>query len=162
VESDEARIARVAAERAASKPLYQQLAEQMDKKQQEYDENTKKIFAPPKVLVGLHLLESHMIIIMKALDEDDVEFFKELAENKSKAMSARAKREEEDLMKFREKVSSQHLLDERSSGNGKAVTVNPVKEHAQSQAQVNPQMKVTPLQQPPILKGAPVYHLYLA
>ena len=49
VESEEATAAKIAAERASAKPLYQQIAEMKERKQQEYDENTKKIFAPPKV-----------------------------------------------------------------------------------------------------------------
>lgn len=53
VESEEATAAKIAAERASAKPLYQQIAEIKERKQQEYDENTKKIFAPPKVGVAL-------------------------------------------------------------------------------------------------------------
>eukprot|EP01037_Dinobryon_pediforme_P019855 gene19855-20353_t len=88
VESEEVIAAKVAAERASSKPLYQQLAEIKEKKQQEYDENTKKIFAPPK-----------------ALEVEDVEFFQELDVNKAKALEARAKRDEDDLKLFRQKVA---------------------------------------------------------
>ena len=49
VESEETKAAKIAAEKASAKPLYQQIAEMKERKQQEYDENTKKIFAPPKV-----------------------------------------------------------------------------------------------------------------
>lgn len=43
-ESEETRAAKVAADRAAAKPLFEQLADQQDKKQAEYDANTKLIF----------------------------------------------------------------------------------------------------------------------
>ena len=61
VESEEVIAAKVAAERASSKPLYQQLAEIKEKKQQEYDENTKKIFAPPKVVL-MHTCYSYIFL----------------------------------------------------------------------------------------------------
>ena len=44
VESDETRKVRLDAEAATRKPLFQQLADLRDKKQEEYDENKKKIF----------------------------------------------------------------------------------------------------------------------
>lgn len=56
IESDETRKAKKEAEENSRKPLFQQLADLRDKKQEEYDLNRKAIFAPPT-----------------ALDEDDVE-----------------------------------------------------------------------------------------
>ena len=47
LETDEARKARVENDQASKKPLYMQLAEQKDKKQEEYDAMTKKIFGWP-------------------------------------------------------------------------------------------------------------------
>lgn len=44
LETEEARKARIDAEKAANRPLFMQLAEQQDKKQAEYDANTKKMF----------------------------------------------------------------------------------------------------------------------
>jgi FAM192A/Fyv6, N-terminal domain len=44
VESDETRQAKLDAEAATRKPLFQQLADLRDKKQDEFDENRKKIF----------------------------------------------------------------------------------------------------------------------
>ena len=76
VESQEVNDARLAAQKASSKPLYAQLAEIRDRKQEEYDANTKKIFAPPK-----------------ALDDEDVAFFDDLEDNKKKLLSSRKERE---------------------------------------------------------------------
>ena len=50
LENEDTKRARLLAEQAANKPLYQQLAEKKQKEQEEYDANTKKIFAPPKVI----------------------------------------------------------------------------------------------------------------
>lgn len=44
VESEDTRKARADAEAATRKPLFQQLADIRDRKQEEYDENKKKIF----------------------------------------------------------------------------------------------------------------------
>ena len=44
VESDETRKAKLDAEAASRKPLFQQLADIRDRKQDEFDENRKKIF----------------------------------------------------------------------------------------------------------------------
>jgi FAM192A/Fyv6, N-terminal domain len=44
VESEDTRKARADAEAATRKPLFQQLADLRDKKQEEFDENKKKIF----------------------------------------------------------------------------------------------------------------------
>jgi hypothetical protein len=56
VESQESIKARKQAEEASRKPLFQQLADLAEKKVDVYEENRKRIFAPPS-----------------ALDEDDVE-----------------------------------------------------------------------------------------
>jgi hypothetical protein len=84
VENEETRAARLAAEQAQNRPLYQQLADIKNRKDEEYDENTKKMFAPPK-----------------ALDEDDVMYFQELDNIKSRAMDAREIREQKELSSFR-------------------------------------------------------------
>lgn len=84
LETEEAKNARIAKELAQSKPLYEQLAANKAKKQEEYDENTKKIYAPPK-----------------ALEDDDVQYFKQLEESKNSAMAARAANEEKLLESFR-------------------------------------------------------------
>jgi hypothetical protein len=85
VESEEVFKARVAAEAASTKPLYQQLADLRDLKKLEYDENTKKIFAPPK-----------------GLDEDDIEFFNEMDSAKARADDGIKRREDLELEAFRE------------------------------------------------------------
>jgi len=84
IESDETRQAKLLAEQASNKPLFEQLEDLKAKKQAEYDQNTKKLFAPPK-----------------ALDEEDVAFFEQLDETKAKAMKARSQREETALASFR-------------------------------------------------------------
>lgn len=44
LESEDVNRARIAAENSSKKPLFMQLQEQKDKKQEEYDRNTKLIF----------------------------------------------------------------------------------------------------------------------
>lgn len=85
VESEEVTKARVAAEAASHKPLYQQLADLREQKKLEWDENTKKIFAPPK-----------------ALDEDEIEFFQELESSKAKVEDEVKRRVDAELEAFRE------------------------------------------------------------
>ena len=48
VENEETKAARVAAEQASRKPLFMQLAEQKNLKDEEFNANRAKIFAPPK------------------------------------------------------------------------------------------------------------------
>lgn len=84
IESDEAKATRLAQERAANKPLYQQLAEQKDKKQQEYDAMTKMIFAPPK-----------------AIDEEEAGFLKSLYEGNEDTERRKKEEEERQLESFR-------------------------------------------------------------
>ena len=85
VESEEVMKVRISAETASKKPLYQQLADIRDRKKEEYDENTKKLFAPPK-----------------GLDEDDVQFFDELDEAKARAVDYNKRHDEIELEAFRE------------------------------------------------------------
>lgn len=84
IESDEAKAVRLAQERAANKPLYQQLAEQKDKKQQEYDAMTKMIFAPPK-----------------AIDEEEAGFLRTLYEEKEDTERRKKEDELRQLEEFR-------------------------------------------------------------
>jgi hypothetical protein len=102
VENEETRAARLAAEQAQNRPLYQQLADIKTRKDEEYDENTKKMFAPPK-----------------ALDEDDVRYFQELDDIKARAMDAREIREQRELNSFRAAQRIDH-------GEQKVVSVVPV------------------------------------
>uniref|UniRef100_A0A7S3GT51 FAM192A/Fyv6 N-terminal domain-containing protein n=1 Tax=Spumella elongata TaxID=89044 RepID=A0A7S3GT51_9STRA len=85
VESDEVRKTRVAAEAAGNKPLYEQLADIRDRKKLEYDENTKKIFAPPK-----------------GLDEEDIDFFNEMDDAKARAEDQNKRLVDAELEAFRE------------------------------------------------------------
>ena len=57
VESDETRKAKLDAEAASRKPLFQQLADIRDRKQDEFDENRKKIFGELKIS---YILRSHL------------------------------------------------------------------------------------------------------
>lgn len=95
IESEDVVKARKQAEQAAHEPLYLQLARLADKKQAEYDANTKAMFAPPK-----------------ALDEDDIEYFNELEATKNDAMEARAKREAEALAGFRQAARKSRLQEQ--------------------------------------------------
>lgn len=85
LETDEARKARQEADSSSNKPLFQQLADLRDRKQLEYDENTRKIFAPPK-----------------GLDEDDLQFFQDLEDSDNRAKQERVKHEELELQAFRQ------------------------------------------------------------
>lgn len=106
LETEEAKAARIAKELAQSKPLYEQLAANKAKKQEEYDENTKKIYAPPK-----------------ALEDDDVQYFKQLEESKNSALAARAANEEKLLESFRNARSQDHKAQgSSSSGQGLLLT----------------------------------------
>lgn len=82
--SEESKKAIAAAERASNRPLYEQLFDQQQKKQEEYDANTKRMFAPPK-----------------ALDEDEVEYFNNLKVKRNEALSNRHSIEEKALEVFR-------------------------------------------------------------
>ena len=84
IESEEAKQARLLAERANAKPLYQQLAEQKERKQEEYDANTKLLFAPPK-----------------ALDEEEVTFLQSIEDHRSKKEQLQKQAEIAALESFR-------------------------------------------------------------
>jgi hypothetical protein len=85
VESEDVLKARVEAAAAAAKPLYQQLSDLRDKKQEEYDEVTKQIYAPPR-----------------GLDEDEVEFFNDLEDSKARIKAYNKRIEDSELEAFRE------------------------------------------------------------
>lgn len=84
VESEEARAARLARESAANKPLYQQLADIKQRKQDEYDANTKLLFSAPK-----------------ALDEDEYYFLESLKDSQASAERLNKEEEEKALEQFR-------------------------------------------------------------
>lgn len=94
VESEEVLKTRVAAEAAANVPLYQQLADIRDKKKLEYDEIGKKIFAPPR-----------------ALDEEDIEFFNDLDDAKSRTDDLHKRQVDAELEAFRESRRIELLKD---------------------------------------------------
>lgn len=93
VESEETRMARLAAERAAQKPLFEQLAEQKQKKQDEYDANTKLLFAPPK-----------------ALDEEDASFLNTMEDSRQEQERLRKEEEMRQLDVFRIRKDMQYVL----------------------------------------------------
>jgi hypothetical protein len=84
VETEETRSARLARESAANKPLYQQLAEQKQKKQEEYDANTKLMFSAPK-----------------ALDDEEYHFLESLHDAQEQAERFQKQEEEKALEAFR-------------------------------------------------------------
>ena len=86
-----------------SKPLYQQLEEQKAKKLEEEELKRKAIFAPPK-----------------GLDEDDIEYFKQLKENKEKIKGTRAANEEKLLENFRNKQKGTVINDLTASSSSSA------------------------------------------
>lgn len=89
VESDEAKQIRLASERAAIKPLYEQLAEQKEKKQQEYDANTKLMFAPPK-----------------ALDDEEYSFLQSIQETQLRKQEQRFNEEQRAIEEFQANLRS--------------------------------------------------------
>lgn len=91
LEGEEARKKRLAQEAAAVKPLYQQLAELKAQQQLEYDENTKLIFAPPK-----------------ALDEDEIEYLKEIEDSDAQRKAQISEIEKGELAAFREAQRADH------------------------------------------------------
>lgn len=84
VESEEAKMARVAAERASQRSLFDQLSEQRQKKQDEYDANTKRIFAPPK-----------------GIDEEEFSFLKDVDDRRQEMEKRRKEEEEREIQRFR-------------------------------------------------------------
>jgi len=96
LETVEAKEARKAAERGASKPLFQQLAEREEAKKLEYDLNTKRMNAPPK-----------------ALDDEDVNHLNSLAEKEITSKQARKEEEDKELEAFRASRSKvSHPIDQ--------------------------------------------------
>lgn len=89
-----------------TKPLYQQLEEQKAKKLEEEELKRKAIFAPPK-----------------GLDEDDIEYFKEVEEQKEKIKGKRAANEEKLLENFRNKQKGTVINDLTSSSSSTATTM---------------------------------------
>lgn len=84
LEDEEEHKKRLAKEKAAhSRTLWEQLEEQKDKKKEEYDAITKKIFAPPK-----------------ALDEEEVAYLEGVAAKEKSKERARAEEEERELAAF--------------------------------------------------------------
>lgn len=107
IESEEAKIARLAAERASHRPLYEQLAEQRQKKQDEYDANTKLIFAPPK-----------------ALDEEDVFFLRNLESQQQESKLQQKEEEARAIEEFRVATMMKESLPSSSSTLSKVKLMN--------------------------------------
>ena len=112
VESEEARKSRQAADDASRKPLFEQLRELKDKAKEEYDANTKKLFAPPK-----------------ALDEDDISFLNDVESTRTKAMEQRAATEQSALEAFRAARSQLVLSSSAVAREGNSTYVDPTKAH---------------------------------
>ena len=92
-------------ETSDAKPLYQQLEEQKAKKLEEEELKRKAIFAPPK-----------------GLDEDEIEYFKEVEAQKEKIKGTRAANEEKLLENFRNKQKGTIINDLSSSSSASTVT----------------------------------------
>jgi hypothetical protein len=86
LDTEEAQRARVAADLASRRSLFDQLAEQSDKKQAQYDANTKLIYAPPK-----------------ALDEEEFSFLQDVEDERQRAQRSKADDERRALDEFRAK-----------------------------------------------------------
>ena len=84
VDTEETRKARIKAEQDSKKSLHQQLQERQALKDEEFEANRRKIFAPPP-----------------GLDEEDVEYFNDLQSTKDKMKSLRAIQEDQALEEFR-------------------------------------------------------------
>jgi hypothetical protein len=87
IDNDETKMARIEADRASRKTLFEQLEEQKQKKQADYDAITKQIFAPPK-----------------ALDDEEFGFLDSLVNRKQAQEEQRKLKEEEQLESFRSAV----------------------------------------------------------
>jgi len=90
-------------ETSDARPLYQQLEEQKAKKLEEEELKRKAIFAPPK-----------------GLDEDEIEYFKEVEAQKEKIKGTRAANEEKLLENFRNKQKG--TINDLSSSSTSAPT----------------------------------------
>jgi predicted patatin/cPLA2 family phospholipase len=84
IENEETRLARLEAERASRKSLYEQLEEQKQKKQADYEAVTKQIFAPPK-----------------ALDDEEFDFLQSLSNQKSRKEEEVKLKDQQELEDFR-------------------------------------------------------------
>jgi hypothetical protein len=84
LETEEVKKARLAAERASQKSLYEQLAEKKEKQQAEYDANTKLLFAPPK-----------------AIDEEEYSFLQSVEDSRQRQEFEKRLKEEKALEEFR-------------------------------------------------------------
>ena len=89
IESEEAKIARIQAEQASKKSLYEQLEEQKLKKQEEYDAVTKQIFAAPK-----------------AIDDEEYGFLEHLENERRRKEEERRLKERSELEAFRSVLKS--------------------------------------------------------
>ena len=109
-ENQEVTQARRAADAASKKSLYEQLAEQQDKKKEEYDANTKLIFGEMaktnimSIILPVNFL--HYLAPPKCLDEEDVEYFSEVDKRHKAFLDNQKKQDEKKLEEFRKK--SQH------------------------------------------------------
>lgn len=112
VESEEARKSRQAADDASRKPLYEQLRELQDKAKEEYDANTRKIFAPPK-----------------GLDEEEITFLNDVENTRMKAMEQRATTEQCALEAFRAARNQLVLSSSAVAREGNSTYVDPTKTH---------------------------------
>lgn len=98
-----------------SRPLFEQLAEQNDKKQAERDAITKLIFAPPK-----------------ALDDEEVEFYNDLEERQKQLKELRKATEEEELKHFRS------AMVENTGANKSAIPATVFARHDKSEDATKP------------------------
>jgi predicted patatin/cPLA2 family phospholipase len=89
IENEETRLARLDAERASRKSLYEQLEEQKQKKQADYEAVTKQIFAPPK-----------------ALDDEEFDFLQSMSNQKSRKEEEVKLKEQQELEDFRESLKN--------------------------------------------------------
>jgi hypothetical protein len=112
VESEEARKSRQEADDASRKPLYEQLRELQDKAKEEYDANTKRLFAAPK-----------------ALDEEDVMFLNDIESTRVKAMEQRAATEQSALEAFRAARNQLVLSSSVVAREGNSTYVDPTNVH---------------------------------
>jgi len=97
-DSEEVRNAARYATIAASRPLFEQLAEQKEKKQLDHDAVTKLIFAPTK-----------------ALDEEEADYYNELADQHKKLMELRHTTEEQEIKQFRSSTSTSEKREQTSA-----------------------------------------------
>lgn len=95
IESEDVKRQAAREAQMSQRPLFEQLEEQKQKKQDEYDAVTKLIFAPPK-----------------ALDEEDVSHFESLAARESQRKALIAEQEEHDVAAFNAARLTRNLVDD--------------------------------------------------